>query len=204
MARTPAPGTRERILSVAARLFYEHGVRAVGLNQIIAEAEMGKNLLYTHFPTKTDLVSAYLAAAVHQRHAAAQRALDSAGPDPVDRLLAVVDEVAFAVQHSAFRGCALRNYLTEFPDDAAMGAASGPSPARVAREFLATTRRDVDDLVGQLNAPHREGRQLADQLWLLVDGLYAQAAYRGGRADAHLDRGADAAVHLARHLLTTA
>lgn len=203
MARTPAPGTRERILSVAARLFYEHGVRAVGLNQVIAEAAMGKNLLYTHFPTKTDLVAAYLEAAVQQRHAAAQRALDTAGPDPVDRLLALVGEVAYAVQHSVFRGCALRNYLTEFPDDATAGTAGGPSPTRVAIDFLTTTRRDVDDLTAQLKAPHHEGRQLAEQLWLLIDGLYTQAAYRG-RADAHLDRGADAAVHVAHRLLTTA
>ena len=130
MARTPAPGTRERILTTASRLFYEHGVRAVGMNQIITEAGTGKNLLYSHFPTKSDLVAAYLQRAQEFRVAGARRARESADGDARSQLIATVAEVATLVQHPRFRGCAFRNYLAEFPDETGTGRRPArPTPA---------------------------------------------------------------------------
>jgi len=42
------------------RLFYQQGVRATGIDQVIAEASVAKATLYYHFPSKTKLVDAYL------------------------------------------------------------------------------------------------------------------------------------------------
>ncbi|GAA4891411.1 TetR/AcrR family transcriptional regulator [Actinomycetospora straminea] len=197
MARTPAPGTRERILTTASRLYYEHGVRAVGMNQVITEAGTGKNLLYSHFPTKNDLVAAYLERARAIRSAAARRAREAADDTPRAQLLALVAEVASTTARPGFRGCAFRNYLTEFPDDADPGDADGPpTPVGVARDFLAATHDELAGLVAGLGVADPE--RLLEELWLIVDGLYLQAAYRD-----RLDRrvAADTAVDLARRLV---
>ena len=212
MARTPAPGTRERILTTASRLFYEHGVRAVGMNQIITEAGTGKNLLYSHFPTKSDLVAAYLRRAQEFRLAGARRARESADGDARSQLIATVAEVATLVQHPRFRGCAFRNYLAEFPDEtgagetgtgetgtADSGDAAAPTPAGVAHDFLAATREDLAAQVAALDVADPD--RLTEELWLIVDGLFLQAAYRR-RLDGRV--GADAAVDLAGRLVDAA
>jgi AcrR family transcriptional regulator len=56
----PPPTARERILDAAFRLFYARGIRAVGVDLIIAESGVAKATFYKHFPAKDDLVLAYL------------------------------------------------------------------------------------------------------------------------------------------------
>ncbi|MEU4164977.1 helix-turn-helix domain-containing protein [Actinoplanes sp. NPDC026670] len=161
MARTPAPGTRDTILTAAAGLFYEFGVRAVGMAQVVEAAGCGKNLLYKHFPSKADLAAAYLTLARHERERAATEALRWSA-DPADRLIALVTEIADSVRRPGYRGCAFRNYLTEFPGET-------DEPARVAQSYLTDSRAQMDHLV--LGAGGDE--LLADRIWLVVNGLYA-------------------------------
>ena len=177
MARTEDPAGRERILSAAATLFYLNGVRAVGMAEVIAAAGCGKNMLYRHFPSKAALVAAYLRRVRAEREKSTTRALAAAaagGPGSAggpggagsagsagEQLVALVGEVAAWVQRSDYRGCAFRNYLTEFP-------AGDDEPAVVAREYLRDTRRRVDELVAALGRPKVTG----DRVWLLVDALY--------------------------------
>jgi AcrR family transcriptional regulator len=56
-AASPA---RRRLLDTATRLFYAEGIHAVGIDRIIAEADVAKATFYSHFPSKDDLVVAYL------------------------------------------------------------------------------------------------------------------------------------------------
>ena len=56
----PAPSARERILDTAFRLFYARGIRAVGVDLIIAESGVAKATFYKHFPAKDELALAYL------------------------------------------------------------------------------------------------------------------------------------------------
>ncbi|OKI49266.1 TetR/AcrR family transcriptional regulator [Micromonospora sp. CB01531] len=167
MARTAAPGSRERVLRTAGELFYRHGVRAVGMNQVIDAAGCGKSLLYAHFPSKNDLVAAYLRAcrAVRDRDLAAATA--GLADDPAARLRALVAEIAASTTRPDFRGCAFRIYLTEFPEDEG-------GPARVARDYLRDSRAEIDGLVARLDVANPG--QLGDRIWLIVEGLYASAA----------------------------
>jgi AcrR family transcriptional regulator len=55
----PPSAARERILETAFRLFYAKGLRAVGVDTIIAESGVAKATFYRHFPAKDDLVVAY-------------------------------------------------------------------------------------------------------------------------------------------------
>ncbi|KUL40216.1 TetR/AcrR family transcriptional regulator [Actinoplanes awajinensis] len=161
MARTPVPGTRDTILTAAAGLFYRYGVRAVGMAQVVEAAHCGKNLLYRHFPGKTELATAYLTLSRREREKAAAEALRWAST-PAAQLVALVTEIAESTRRPGYRGCAFRNYLTEFP-----GATD--EPAQVARAYLADSRAQVDRLVTELGG----NDLLADRIWLIVDGVHS-------------------------------
>src|SRR3990172_7603218 len=51
---------KEKLFQTAARLFYQHGYRAVGVDTIAAESGIGKMTLYRHYPSKHDLIVAFL------------------------------------------------------------------------------------------------------------------------------------------------
>ena len=56
----PSSAARARILDTATRLFYARGLRAIGVDTIIAESGVAKATFYKHFPAKDDLIAAYL------------------------------------------------------------------------------------------------------------------------------------------------
>jgi AcrR family transcriptional regulator len=160
-------GARERILDAATVLFYARGVRAVGTSEVVEAAGCGKNLLYAHFPSKLDLVAAYLERFRARRERALERAVAGCD-DPGEQLVALVAEVADRVGAPGFRGCALRNYLTEFPD-------ADDAASRVAHDYLRESRARVAALVDRLEVADRAG--VTERIWLVVEGLYASGAH---------------------------
>ena len=167
MARQAAAGTRERILEAAAELFYARGVRAVGMSQIIDAAGCGKNLLYRHFPSKADLVAAYLGSQAQHSEQQALDVLARAGDDPAEKIIALTRYLAACVADPQFRGCAMRNYVAEFPAD------DGPA-TQVALACLQRARRRIDRLVRQAGVARPA--EVSERIWLVHDGLYAMAA----------------------------
>src|SRR5262245_58158682 len=118
MARKPDPGARERILDAASHLFDEHGVHAVGLQQIIDECGCGKNLLYREFGSKDELIAAYLERCGQEWSAIVDRVAERIPDDPAARLVAIVGAVIEHAATARFRGCPVRNAHAEFPDPA--------------------------------------------------------------------------------------
>ncbi|GLW28325.1 TetR/AcrR family transcriptional regulator [Actinoplanes regularis] len=161
MARTPVTGTPDTILTAAAGLFYQYGIHAVGMAQVAEVAGCGKNLLYRHFPSKAELVTAYLRLARREREQATAEALHWAR-GPTEQLIALVTEIAETTRRPGYRGCTFRNYLIEFP-------AADDEPARMARAYLTDSRALVDRLVTELGGDEL----LADRIWLIVDGLHS-------------------------------
>jgi AcrR family transcriptional regulator len=111
----PAGSPVERILAVAAELFYKQGYRATGVNEVIEKSGVAKATFYHHFPAKDDLAAAYLKAA----HAEELVYLDqflAAETEPLGRFLSVVASIRpWLIDHD-FRGCPFINIASEVPD----------------------------------------------------------------------------------------
>ncbi|MDS0134277.1 MULTISPECIES: TetR/AcrR family transcriptional regulator [unclassified Amycolatopsis] len=108
---------RARLLSSASRLFYTEGLHSVGIDRVIADAGVTRATLYRHFPSKDDLLVAYLSEAdkaIRAQVAAAREA----GGSPEDVVLAVATTIADGIRSPGFRGCAFLNAAAEYPDPA--------------------------------------------------------------------------------------
>jgi AcrR family transcriptional regulator len=101
---------RERILEAADRLFYADGVRATGTEKIMALSEVAKATFYRHFPSKNDLVIAYL----EYRDRSFFEYLDSpARPENIHEALARIERV---VNRADIIGCPFLRIAAEYPD----------------------------------------------------------------------------------------
>jgi AcrR family transcriptional regulator len=108
---------RSRLLGTASRLFYTEGLHSVGIDRIVAEAQVTRATLYRHFPSKDDLVVAYLTEAdraIREQVGAARER----GGTPVDVVRAVAESIAAGIRSPGFRGCAFLNAAAEYPDPA--------------------------------------------------------------------------------------
>lgn len=177
---------RERVLATASALFYERGVRAVGVDLVVAEAGVAKTSLYRHFRTKDDLVAAFLHrededfwaqwGAVADRHAA----------DPAAELDAHMGWIGERVGRPGYRGCPQINVAAEFPEP--------DHPARaVAVEHKAELRRRLKALAERLGA--KQADTLALQLAVLINGAFVSGSlFAPGEATPALSAAARALV----------
>ena len=215
-ARAPAPGfdapdldpdrsaqpssdllsARDRILLAAHDLFYREGIRATGIDRVIAASRVAKASFYRHFPAKDDLILAYLEyrhqrwmawfAAALQRHGGAQRGAS-----------ALVPALAEWLKGRDFRGCAFINGVSELgttqPAIRAI-AHHHKHELAVAIEALLTDDRHrsraaqalvvaIDGAIVRAQIDDDADAALA-ALQTLVDGIVANAR-AGGRAAGH-------------------
>ncbi|WP_255945663.1 TetR/AcrR family transcriptional regulator [Streptomyces odontomachi] len=106
---------RSRLLSTATKIFYAEGIHSVGIDRIIAEAQVTRATLYRHFAGKEDLVLAYLDQADRELRAQAETA--QAGEESAaDKIRAICRTITAGIRSPGFRGCAFLNAAAEYPD----------------------------------------------------------------------------------------
>jgi len=162
----PSPdklSARDRILNVASDLFYHQGVRAIGIDTIIATAGVAKMSLYRAFPSKDDLVAAYLERRNEEFWERWDRTLALHPDEPRRQLETLLDAIMRRTLSDAYRGCPFLNTATEFP------GSTLPADAVI----RAHKRKVSERLCGLATAAGaRDPQGLADQLQLVIDGAY--------------------------------
>jgi len=160
MSKTPSP--KEQLLETAARLFYENGYRAIGVDTISAESGIGKMTLYRHFDSKDELIAAYL----HGSDARFWEEFEAAtkeAPTARLKLLAFFEGLAWYVTQPECFGCPFLNAATEYPDLLHPGHWAALEHKRKVLERFRSLARE---------AGAKEPDMLASQLFLLMDGAY--------------------------------
>ena len=115
-ANTFEIGVRDRLLDAADRLFYREGVRAVGIDRVLAEADAAKASLYQHFGCKDQLVASYLERRTVNARASIEAYL--ADTPASQRALKFFDWVVEWAESEDFRGCPLQHTVSELTDAA--------------------------------------------------------------------------------------
>jgi AcrR family transcriptional regulator len=172
---------KERILDTAERLFYRAGIRATGVDTIAAEVGISKRTLYNHFPSKDELIAAYL-----KRGFYAQKASER---PPVEQILRTFDRLEKGFAERNFRGCRFVNAVAELGED-------DRAARKIAVDFKEGRRLWYRERLIAIGA--KDADQLATQLALLVDGAIAMAMVRDDPSMAR------AAASAARVLLANA
>lgn len=168
MAKTEKKSSaRQRLLNTAEKLFYAEGVRAVGIDRIIAEADVAKTTLYSHFPSKDDLILAVLEKREVDVDQMFEKSIEKAVAKGESRLEGFFAALKKWFQQAGFRGCSFINAAVELAD--CQHEASQFSSAHKRRfhaqihEIIAT---DFSEQVAQQTAP---------AISLLVEGAIISA-----------------------------
>lgn len=161
---------RDRILRTAHDLFYAEGIRATGIDRVIAASGVTKVTFYRHFPSKNDLILAYLDLrhdrwmswfiAALERHGGAAKGSAALAP--------AMEEWFRGQALGEFRGCAFLNGVGE------MGPAL-PEVVDVTRRH----KQDMTDAIAVLLPASRSRKKTAAALAVAIDGAIVQAQYGG-------------------------
>ncbi|CAI1521096.1 Uncharacterized HTH-type transcriptional regulator yxaF [Serratia quinivorans] len=157
-----APNTlppRQRILLTAHDLFYRDGIRATGIDRIISESGVAKVTFYRYFPSKNELIEAFLAYRHDQWLSWFCRSLEQHATRRGDVMLALVPclEEWFSSPH--YRGCAFINTAVELADML-------PESLKIARWH----KKQMAEVIASHLPTSPEREQRAEMLSMLIDG----------------------------------
>jgi AcrR family transcriptional regulator len=160
------PGARERILDTAYELFSRRAIRDVGVDEVIEQAGVAKATLYRHFPSKDDLVVAFLERREERWTLAwVEAEARRRGATPEEQLLAIFELFDAWFQRDDFEACSFVNVLLE------MGPAHPAGQASV--RHLANIRTVVGRLAEE--AALRDPESFAHSWHILMKGSIVSA-----------------------------
>jgi AcrR family transcriptional regulator len=176
---------QDRILEAASQLFHESGTRATGVDAIIQAAGVAKATFYRYFPSKDDLVVAWLRDPATGWLGLIRSQSAASRPEPQKAIPRLFDAVGEWLETDGFYGCPYLNTAIEIAD-----------PRHPARVIVTEYLQDVEDYLVQLveAAGHPDSRRLAARLQVLLTGAISLAVARRSRASVSTAR--DAAVRL--------
>lgn len=160
-AKRAALPARDRILKTAHDLFYREGIRATGIDRIIAESRVTKVTFYRHFPSKNDLIKAVL----EYRH----RVWMAWFVDALNRrrkmgLNALVSALEEWFSDRGYRGCAFINAVVEV---------GGVLPEAV--EISRQHKQDMMQTISTLLPASSHRKRDAEAVAMAVDGAIVRA-----------------------------
>lgn len=158
-----------RILHTAHDLFYRDGIRATGIDRVIAESGVAKKTFYRYFPSKDDLIVAFL----EYRHENWMTWFRDALQRHGGTLAALVPALAEWLGSDAYRGCAFINSVVEV---------GGTLPQAV--DISRRHKRDMTAAIRALMPPSRAAKADAQALALAVDGAIVAAQFADSPAEA--------------------
>jgi AcrR family transcriptional regulator len=193
---TPArkPPMRERIIEAAADLFYTQGIRAVSAEKIIARVGITKVTFYRHFPSKDDLIVAYLERRAEWEREAVGGARQVAAGDAREVFRMIAEGIGAESCSPGFRGCPFINAAAEYAD--------AEHPVRqVVDAHRRWFKNAVEEMLRQIGVT--DVSSVADQWLMLRDGAMvggylsdpqtiARSLYNAVRAVIEFNSGADA------------
>ena len=114
-APLPSAPAKLRILETANELFYDDGIRTVGVDRLISASSVTKATFYKHYGSKDRLIAEYIG---HRHRLTVDWLADvvDGTDDPARVLRALQDDILGAITSPGFRGCPFLNAAAEFPD----------------------------------------------------------------------------------------
>ncbi len=167
--QTATERTRQRIVEAADDLFYRQGITATSVDAVVELAGLSKPTLYRYFPSKEDLVEAYLSARDKKSRETLEATL-AQHADPVERLLSVFDWLDAWYLEPSFRGCPFARTASELEQHSLPIASS-------IRERKRWLRDKLHELAVSAAIPVPV--QFSDALMLLVEGATTTAFVEG-------------------------
>lgn len=152
---------REKILTIASSLFDTRGIQASGVDTIIMEAGVAKATLYKHFPSKNQLVTAYLREKSDKFYAWLNAQLASRKTESIELLVELCELMEQWITQPEFHGLPFHIAAVEFPD-----------PGHPINQYSAVLSAELQSFLCQIarNAGAKDPEALGQQLTILFEG----------------------------------